>query len=308
MPASPGRGLLPWLSLLTVWIVWSSTYLGMSAAVETIPPFTMTASRFLLAAPILLALGIPAWRKGTLQVSGREVRSAGFLGVLMLLGGPGLVGYGVTELNSSTAALIVAMTPIWMSLFTALQTRVLPKAGVFGALVTGIIGIGIMVGSPGGNVPVVPALIVLVSTLFWSSGTVMARFLPLPRHPFVNSGLQMTFGGLALLSVGGLRGEWAGFALEDVSGRSWFGLLWLIFAGSLLAYSAYMHANRNLPIEIVATYAYINPVLAVVLGATLDNDAVGPNVMIGGGVIVLSVVFIVSGHVLRRRTTPIQPV
>lgn len=308
MPASSGRGLLPWLSLLTVWIVWSSTYLGMSAAVETIPPFTMTASRFLLAAPVLLALGIPGWRKGTLQITAPQVRSAGFLGVLMLLGGPGLVGFGLTNLDSSTAALIVAMTPIWMSLFTALQTRVLPRAAVFGALVTGIIGIGIMVGGPGGNVPVVPALIVLVSTLFWSSGTVMARFLPLPRHPFVNSGLQMLFGGLALLSVGGIRGEWAGFALADVSGRSWFGLLWLIFAGSLLAYSAYMHANANLPIEIVSTYAYINPVLAVVLGATLDNDAVGPNVIIGGGVIVLSVVFIVSGHVLRRRTTPIQPV
>jgi drug/metabolite transporter (DMT)-like permease len=93
-----------------------------------------------------------------------------------------------------------------------------------------------------------------------------------------------------------------------VSGRSWFGLLWLILAGSLLAYSAYMYANTSLPIEIVSTYAYVNPVLAVVLGATLDNDAVGPNVLIGGGVIVLSVVFIVSGHVLRRRTTPIQPV
>lgn len=308
MPAVSGRGILPWLALLTVWIVWSSTYLGMSAAVETIPPFTMTAARFLLASPILLALGLPAWRKGTLRVTGPQVRSSAFLGVVMLLGGPGLVSFGVTELDSSTAALIVAMTPIWMALLTALQTRTLPKAGIFGALVTGIIGIGIMVGGPGGNVPVGPALIVLVSTLFWSSGTVMARFLPLAPHPFVNSGIQMLCGGLALLSVGGLRGEWSGFALADVSTRSWFGLLWLIFAGSLLAYSAYMYANATLPLEIVSTYAYVNPVLAVLLGATLDDDAVGPNVLIGGGIIVLAVVFIVSGHVVRRRTTPIQAV
>lgn len=301
MPASSGRGLLPWLSLLTVWIVWSSTYLGMATAVETIPPFTMTAGRFLLAAPILLAMGIPAWRRGTLQISGAELRSAALIGVVMLLGGPGLVGFGVKTLDSSLAALIVAMTPIWMSLFTAIQTHKAPRPAVFGALLTGLVGLGIMVGGPGGNVAIVPALLVLVSTLFWSGGTVMARFLPMPHHPFVNSGVQMLFGGLALLAVGGIRGEWDGFALADVSGRSWIGFLWLIVAGSLLAYSAYMYANETLPIEIVSTYAYINPVLAVVLGATLDNDAVGPNVLIGGGIIVLAVVFIVSGHIVRRR-------
>lgn len=300
MPAVSGARLLPWLSLLAIWIVWSSTYLGMAAAVETIPPFTMTASRFLLAAPILLATGIPAWRRGTLRLRGPQVRSAALVGIMMLLGGPGLVGLGVTELDSSLAALIVAMTPIWLSIFSAIQTRTVPKAGVFGALVTGLIGIGIMVGGPGGNVPIAPALLVLVSTLFWSGGTVISRGLPRPEHAFVNSGLQMLFGGLALGIVGALRGEWAEFSAADVSTRSWIGLLWLVVAGSLVAYSAYMYANQTLPIEIVATYAYVNPVIAVILGATLDDDAVGPNVLIGGGIIVLAVVFIVSGHVIRR--------
>jgi drug/metabolite transporter (DMT)-like permease len=304
MPTHSGRGLLPWLSLLTIWIVWSSTYLGMSAAVETIPPFTMTAARFLIASPILIAMGIPAWRKGAVRMTGTELRTVAFIGILMLLGGPGLVGLGVTELDSSLAALVVAMSPIWMALFSALQTRTVPKIAVFGALVTGLIGIGIMVGAPGGDVPVIPALIVLVSTLFWSGGTVMSRFLPLPKHPTLNSGLQMVFGGLALGMVGVLRGEWEGFSLGDVSGRSWFGLLWLVIAGSLVAYSAYTYANATLPIEIVSTYAYVNPVIAVILGATLDDDAIGPNVLIGGGVIVLAVVFIVSGHVVRRRPLP----
>lgn len=308
MPASTGRGILPWLSLLTIWIVWSSTYLGMSTAAETIPPFTMNAARFLLAAPILLAMGIPAWRRDDLRVSRPQLRAATLIGVLMLLGGPGLVGYGVTRLDSSTAALIVAMTPIWMSLFTAIQTRKAPRPAVLGALLTGVIGLGIMVGGPGGDVALFPAVLVFVSTMFWSGGTVMSRSLAMPRHPFVNSGLQMLSGGLALLVVGGMRGEWDGFAVADVSARSWVGLLWLIVAGSLLAYSAYMYANATLPIEIVSTYAYVNPVLAVVLGATLDGDVIGPNVLIGGGIIVLAVVFIVSGHVLRRRTTPIQPV
>lgn len=308
MPTRSGGSVLPWLSLLTIWTVWSSTYLGMSTAVESIPPFTMAAGRFLLASPILIAMGLPAWRRGTFRVSGVELRTVAFIGVLMLLGGPGLVGYGVTKLDSSTAALVVAMAPIWMAVFTALHLRRMPKAVLFGALVTGLLGIGIMVGGPGSEVPLGPALIVLVSTLFWSGGTVMSRVLPMPRHPFANSGLQMLFGGLALGTVGYLRGEWDGFSVADVTTRSWLGFLWLVVAGSLVAYSAYTHANATLPIEIVSTYAYVNPVLAVLLGALLDGDAVGPNKLLGGGIIVLSVGFIVSGHVVRRRTRPIQPV
>ncbi len=301
MPETPGRTLLPWLSLLTIWIVWGSTYLGMAAAVETIPPFLMTAGRFLLAAPLLLMLAIPAWRKGNVRVTPTEIRSTAILGVVLLLGGTGLVGLAETELDSSLAALIVAMSPIWMALFTMTQTRRSPDPRVLGALMMGIVGIGVMVGGPGGSVPIIPALTVFVSTLFWSGGTVMARYLPLPRHPFVSSGLQMTFGGVALLLVASVRGEFAQFAIDDVSGRSWLGFFWLLIAGSLLAYSAYMHANAMLPIEIVSTYAYINPVLAVLLGATLDDDAIGLNVLIGGGIIVLAVIFIVSGRAVQRR-------
>jgi drug/metabolite transporter (DMT)-like permease len=300
VPNPSGGKVLPWLSLLTVWIVGSSTYLGMAAAVETIPPFMMTAGRFLLASPILLALGIPAWRRGTLQLTAAQVRSSAILGGILLVGGPGLVSFAETELDSSLAALIVSIQPIWMALFSAVRTRRAPDPRILGALVTGIFGIAIMVGGPGGSVPLVPALIVLVSTLFWSGGTVMARVLPLPQNPFVNTGLQMFFGGVALLAVGVVRGETVGFALADVSERSWIGFSWLVLAGSLLAYSAYMHANATLPIEIVSTYAYVNPVLAVLLGATLDNDEIGPNVVIGGGIIVLAVVFIVRGHVARR--------
>ena len=301
MPKTPGRTLLPWLSLLTIWIVWGSTYIGMAAAVETIPPFLMTAGRFLLAAPLLLMLAIPDWRKGNVRIRPAEVRSTAILGVVLLLGGTGLVGLAETELDSSLAALIVAMSPIWMALLTVLQTRRSPDPRVLGALVMGIVGIGVMVGGPGGSVPVIPALTVFVSTLFWSSGTVMARYLPLPRHPFMSSGLQMAFGGVALLVVALVRGELAQFAIDDVSGRSWLGFFWLLIAGSLLAYSAYMHANATLPIEIVSTYAYVNPVLAVLLGATLDDDTIGPNVLIGGTIIVLAVIFIVSGRAVRRR-------
>lgn len=305
MPVSSGKTLLPWFSLLVVWIVWGSTYIGMSTAVETIPPFIMTGSRFFMAAPVLLILAAPAYLSKRLQLTWPEVRSSLLLGILMMVGGPGLVGLSQKSLDSSLAALIVSTTPIWMALFTALQRRRKPDIRVFGALIVGLIGIGIMVGGPGGHVPLGPAFIVLVSPMFWASGTVLARTLPLPQSPFLASGLQMVFGGVALYLIAGIRGEFADLAIGDISTRSWTGFWWLVIAGSLLGYSAYMHANATLPIEVISTYAYVNPVVAVFLGATLDADATGPNVLIGGAIILSAVVFIVSGTV-RRRRTPIQ--
>ncbi|HWV34810.1 MAG TPA: EamA family transporter [Thermomicrobiales bacterium] len=305
MTDSSGRSLLPWLSLFVIWIVWGSTYLGMSAAVQTIPPFLMSGSRFFIAGPILLAIALPAYLRGKQRLTGPEVRSSALLGVVMMVGGPGLVGLSQTKLDSSLAALIVSTTPIWMALFTAIHLRRKPDARVFGALVVGLAGIAIMVGGPGGQVPLLPAFLVFISPMFWSAGTVMARMLPLPRSPLMSSALQMLFGGTALYLIAGIRGEFGQVAIGDISSRSWIGLVWLVFAGSLLGYSAYMYANATLSIEVVSTYAYVNPVVAVVLGATLNSEAIGPGVLIGGAIILSAVVFIVSGTV-RRRRAPLQ--
>lgn len=294
-------GLLPWLALLTIWTVWGSTYLGMNVAVETIPPFIMTAMRFFLAAPILFAFAIPSLRRREIQVTGTQFRSAALVGVLLLLGGTGLGALAQRYLDSSFAALMVSLTPIWMSTFTALRTKTSPDRKVLAVLVVGLVGIVIMVGGPGsGHVSLFGVVLILVSSLAWAYGTVESRFLELPRNSFVSSSLQMVAGGFALMVLSLIVGEWGEFSLGAISTRSWIGFWWLVVAGSVLAYSAYMYANRNLPIEIVSTYAYVNPVIAVVLGASLDGDPIGPNVLIGGSVILFAVVFIVSGHVTRR--------
>jgi drug/metabolite transporter (DMT)-like permease len=300
--AESSRGsLLPWLALLTIWIVWGSTYLGMSAAVETIPPFLMTAMRFFIAAPILLSFTIPAWRRGEIQLTRTQVKSAAIIGVLLLLGGTGLGAVAQRTLDSSFAALMVSLSPIWMSLFSALKTRVMPERKLIGALVVGLIGITIMVGGPGsGHVAIVGVVIIFTSTILWAYGTVQSRFMELPQHGFVSSGLQMLFGGAALTLVALIFGEFQELDIAAISTKSWAGFIWLVVAGSLIAYSAYGYANRTLPIEIVSTYAYVNPVIAVILGASLDGDPVGPNVVFGGTVILLAVVFIVSGHLTRR--------
>lgn len=293
--------LLSWLALLTIWIVWGSTYLGMAAAVETIPAFLMTGCRFLIAAPLMFVAAFPTLRNGKVKPTWVEIRNAALLGVVLLLGGTGLVAMAETEIDSSQAALIVSTSPIWMSLMAALITRQKPTIHVIGALVIGIIGIVIMVGTGSGSAPIGWLLMVLASSLCWSGGTVISRFVPLPKNAFLISAIQMVAGGVALLLVAAARGEFHGFTLDQISGKSWTGFLWLVIAGSLIAYTAYMYANQTLPIEIVSTYAYVNPVIAVILGATLDGDVISSRVLIGGAVIVFAVVFIVSGQLPGRK-------
>lgn len=297
-----GRGaLLPWLALLTIWIVWGSTYLGMNAAVETIPPFIMTATRFFCAAPLILLFALPARRKGKASATPLQYRNSAIIGVLLLLGGTGFGALAQRYLDSSFAALIVSLAPILMNLFTAMKIRKAPDARVLGALVVGLLGIGIMVGGPGSSDVSLTGIVVIgISIVLWSFGTVISRFMDTVPNAFVSSGVQMLAGGTSLLILAIPFGEFGELDISSISQRSWTGLIWLIVAGSLLAYTAYLYANRTLPIEIVSTYAYVNPIIAVILGATLADETIGPNVLIGGGVILSAVIFIVSGHITRR--------
>lgn len=295
-------GFLPWLALIIVWIVWGSTYLGMAAAVQTIPPFLMAGARFILAAPVLFLAAWSSFRKHGGVITPQQIAWAAGLGVLLFLGGNGLVSYAETELDSGLAALINALTPIWMTGMSTVVTRTPPTKRVMRAFVLAIIGVVVMVGTPGGDVPLFMAGVMLIASLCWAAGTVTARYVAMPQNPFVNSSIQMAGGGIALLLVAAVRGEFAAFAWDAVSRTSWLGFIWLFVAGSLVAYSAYVYANETLPIELLSTYSYVNPVIAVILGALLLSEPIGPNVIIGGGIILLAVIAIVAK---RSRAKPI---
>jgi drug/metabolite transporter (DMT)-like permease len=304
---------LPWLALITVWIVWGSTYLGIRAAVDTIPPMLMAGVRFLVAGGLMLAIVGPRHARGAQRPTLPQLRSVVIIGALLLVGGNGLLSVGETRLDSGLAALIVATVPVWMVVINALVTRTRITVGVVVALVLGVVGVGVLMGGPGGEVHVGAALVVLVSSAFWASGSVYARRAPLPAHPLVSTALEMIAGGVLLIVIGSAAGELGRLDLAAVSTSSLLGLLWLVFAGSMVAFSAYVYANVNLPNDLVATYAYVNPVVAVVLGALFGGESVGLNLLLGGAIIVSSVVVIVSGHALRRRaeragSTPIGAV
>lgn len=293
--------VLSWAALVTVWVVWGSTYLGISVAIETIPPFLMAGIRFLLAGLLMLAVVGPRHARGAQRLTWPHIRSAVIIGGLMLVGGNGLLSAAEEHLDSGLAALIVATVPVWMVLINALVTRTRIPVTVVAALLLGTVGIGLLVGGPGGEVNTGAVIVVVIASALWAAGSVYARSAPLPSHPMVGAATQMIAAGVLLLALGVLRGEPARFRPSEVSAASLAGLAWLVFAGSIVAFTAYMYANSTLPNDTVATYAYVNPVIAVVLGVVLGDESIGANVYLGGAVIVSAVVLIVTGRSPDRR-------
>ncbi|MEV0261011.1 EamA family transporter [Streptomyces sp. NPDC050617] len=312
MPIEPKQSLtrrlpLPWLALVTVWIFWGSTYLGIQLAVDTIPPLLMAGVRFLTAGTLMFAIVGPRHARGARRPTMRHLRSVLIIAALLLVGGNGLLSVGETSIDSGLAALIVATVPVWMVLINAAVTRTRVTATMMTALALGTVGVGVLVGGPGARVDVGGAAVVLIGSLCWATGSVYARRAPLPSHPLVVTSLEMIAGGLLLIIAAAVTGEFGRFDPAAVAGGSIAGLLWLIVGGSMIAFTAYGYANTTLPNDTMATYAYVNPVVAVMLGALLGQDELSPNLLLGGAVIVSAVVLIVGGRVMARRISRRSP-
>jgi drug/metabolite transporter (DMT)-like permease len=297
---STRQPVLPWLALITVWILWGSTYLGIAVAVETIPPLLMAGLRFLTAGTVMFAIVGPRHARGAQRPTGRQLRSTLIIAVLLLVGGNGLLSIGETSIDSGLAALIVATVPVWMVLINAAVTRTRITTTMMLALALGTVGVGVLVGGPGARVDIGGAVVVLIGSLCWAAGSVYSRGAALPSHPLVVASLQMIAGGLVLIVVAAVAGEFGRFDLAAVSASSIAGFLWLVVAGSMIAFTAYGYVNATLPNDTVATYAYVNPVVAVVLGALLGQEPLSPNLLLGGAVIVSAVVLIVAGKAVAR--------
>ncbi|MFJ6575656.1 EamA family transporter [Streptomyces sp. NPDC004288] len=300
-PVAPARRITGavWAALGIVYVVWGSTYLGIRIVVETLPPFLSGGARFVTAGLLLAA--IVAWRQGpaALRVTRRELGSAVLVGLLLILGGNGLVVLAETSIPSGLAALLVAAVPVWVVLLrTVLGDR--PGPGAFGGVLLGFAGLGVLT-VPGlsGEVKIGGVLLVLVAALLWSAGSVSSARLPLPRNPFTASAYEMLAGGLAALTVGLARGEHRGLDLGAVSGRSWAALAYLVVFGSLVAFTAYAWLLQTAPVSLAATYAYVNPVVAVLLGALVLDEALTWPILLGGAIVVGGVCLIVSTE--RRR-------
>jgi drug/metabolite transporter (DMT)-like permease len=285
-----------------VYVLWGSTYLAIRFGVETIPPFLMAGTRHLAAGLLLFA-----WTRwsGEPRPDARHWRTGFFVGGLMLLGGNGLVTWAERRVPSGLAALIVASVPLWMTLLDGLHKRVRPPLPVAGGILVGLAGLVVLV-APGhfagnGRVDLLGAGALLLAALCWASGSLYSRHARLPKSVLTSTAIQMIGGGTLLWLVGLAGGEGSRLHLAAVSPRSLLSLAYLIVFGSLVGFSAYVWLLRATTPARVSTYAYVNPLVAVLLGWLFAGEAVTPRIVLATIAIVGSVALIIRFGGARAR-------
>jgi drug/metabolite transporter (DMT)-like permease len=282
-----------------VYIFWGSTYLAIKYAIETIPPFLMAGSRFVVAGVILLT-----WARFTKDYEKPKAahwRTAFIIGTLLLLGGNGGVVFAERYISSSLAALLVAVEPFWVVLLSWLWLgNKRPSLKVVAGLLAGFVGVWLLVSGngpanlDGGSMRLIGSFAVVAATVCWALGSIYGLKGSVPKSSIQSAGMQMLSGGIVLLVFSFFTGDWQQFELGRVSSSSLFGVIYLIVFGSLLGFTAYSWLLKNAAPSMVATYAYVNPVIAVILGWLIAGETFTGQMLIGAGVIVGSVVLITS--------------
>lgn len=306
-PAGPSSARI-WAGIWVIYIVWGSTYLGIAVAVESIPPFLMGAIRFALAGGLLLGWTLLRERGTWRRPSRRQVRDTGIVGALLLGGGMGLVAYGEQTVPSGIAALFIAMMPLWLAVFGRIFLDDRLPTMVVAGIAVGLAGVAILVW-PGDasfeGVEPLHVLAVIVSPMSWAIGSLFAaRRARLPDGPLMATGLQMALGSVVLLAMSLGAGEMGGFDPAAVTDRSIVAFVYLTLVGSLFAFTIYAWLLRVAPLPKVATYAYVNPVVAVILGAFVLDEPITPRTVVAGAVIVLAVALIVTARGRSARPAP----
>jgi drug/metabolite transporter (DMT)-like permease len=281
-----------WAALATVYVVWGSTYLAIMVAIRTLPPLLMSSARYLIAGAVLYVL---AARRGAGRPSLRHWRSAVVAGAALLLVGNGGVAWSEQHIDSGVAALLIATVPLWMALFDRIFAgRRLRPTGLIG-LAVGLAGVALLVGPVGGaGIDAVGALACLVAAVGWAGGSLYARGAAVPGDLLLGSAMQMLAGGILLGAAGALSGEAADVRTPSLASLG--ALAYLVVVGSLVAYSAYLWLMRSAPTSIVATYAFVNPAIAVALGAAFLGEPLTFRVLAASAAIVVSVALIVTAR------------
>lgn len=286
-----------WLALWTVYILWGSTYLGIELAAETIPPLLSAGIRFttvgvVLTSWMLVRHGLTPFRIGW------STAAATVLCGLLLIGANALLFVAERRVPIGLAALIFASVPLWLVVFRSL-TGDRPARISLAGTAFGFIGVAVLL-RPGGDVSATGVLMVVCSALMWAFGTFLSSRLPMPGDAVTTAGIQGLAGGLILIPVGFLFADGESFSPADWSTRSLLGLLYLIVFGSIIGYTAYVWLVANVPLGTVATYAYVNPLVAITLGVLILNEVVTWQIVAGAVVILTSIAIVIRTEMSRR--------
>jgi drug/metabolite transporter (DMT)-like permease len=298
--------------LLAVYIFWGGTYLAMKFAIETMPPFMMAGIRFMTAGAIVYG-----WQvyRGISRPTGTHWKNAAIVGGLLLLGGNGGVVWAEQMVSSGIAAIIVATVPLWMALIAWLwQGGSRPNGMVMSGLLIGFMGIILLVKSSGGSdlsgttTPWVGYAALVAASLSWAIGSIYSRIAKLPEAPLLAIAMQMLTGGFFCLVFGIITGEGARFDVTAISLQSALALGYLIFFGSIVGFSAFIWLLKAADPTIASTYAYVNPIVAVILGWALAGEQMTLQAALAALIIVISVVMITKGNQQKGKASAPQAV
>jgi drug/metabolite transporter (DMT)-like permease len=304
--ASQPRAWKVLLAFAIIYFVWGSTYLAIRVGVREVPPFLLAGMRFLIAGIVLYG-----WMRarGTASPTARQWGAALFLAILIFVLDYGLVFWAERRVPSGITAVMMATIPVFMAIaeIVFLRTQRLSlRLGL--ALLIGLGGVAVLVGRTVslGEAPVdtAGACALIVAAISWSVGASLSRKLPLPDAKAMSSGAQMLAGGVLLTLTAALLGEFRGFQVQAVSRAAWLALAYLIVAGSIVAFTAYVWLIHHESPTQVGTYAYVNPVVAVVLGYFLGGEAIGPRTLVGTLLVLVSVVVITTAPAKKVQPNP----
>lgn len=290
-----------------VYVIWGSTYLGIRLAIDTIPPLAMAGTRFLIAGVLLYAVSIRLGDRTGDRPTLRHWRSALIIGTLLLGVGNGGVTFGEQRVASGITALLVATVPLWMAVFAHIRGIArLSRAGVAG-LVAGFAGVGLLLQPGGSSGPVGWMLIVLAAPVGWSIGSLYARTAVMPKRPLVGTALEMICGGAVLCVFATLHGEWGQVHLDAITAKSALAFAYLVVFGSIVAYTAYVWLLMRVSPAAASTYAYVNPLVAVVLGYVVLGEPITPLTLLAALLIVVAVAVILTARGGRPGRAAAEP-
>jgi drug/metabolite transporter (DMT)-like permease len=296
------------LAFASVYIIWGSTYLAIRYAIATLPPLLMASIRFFAAGSILYAW---ARVRGAAHPTLPQWKAAAVIGAFLLLGGNGAVVWAEQRVPSGLTALLVATEPLWVVLLDGLRKGgVRPDGRTIVGLIFGFFGMLLLVGpsrtAGGGPVEPLGAALLVTAALSWAAGSLYSLRARLSPSPLMNAGMQMLCGASLLLAAGSVSGEWSRFSLQRASPSSWIALLYLVIFGSLVGFTSYTWLLQAATPSHVATYAYVNPLVAVFLGWLLAGELLTVRILVAATVITTAVVIITSAQTARwrKRKTP----
>jgi drug/metabolite transporter (DMT)-like permease len=293
-----------WTALLIVYVVWGSTYLAIRIAIETLPPFSMGGVRFLIAGGLLYAWAARRGDRVHDSPGWPQWRAAAITGAGLFLGGNGGVVFAETRIPSGVTALLVATLSLWMALLSWLALGERPTRAAAIGLPLGFAGTALLIGPvETSGIDPVGAIACVLASMSWAAASLYSRHAPLPKRTAVSTAMQMLAGGGWMLLAGALTGELAHVDPSRFSRASVGALVYLVVFGSLIAFTAFAWLVRHAPLPLVATYGYVNPVVAVALGWAILGEPVTPRMLLAGAIIVGAVVLIANGHRAERVET-----